>query len=80
MINIGWNYFQIQRVPAREIMDVNINRIIRSKRKTIALIIEPDGRLVVRAPYLVSDRDIRKLVKSKQAWIKRSPCSWRILR
>lgn len=52
-------------------MDLNIDRIIRSKRRTIALIIEPDGRLVVRAPYLVSDRDIRKLVKSKQAWIER---------
>lgn len=52
-------------------MDIKIDRIIRSQRKTIALVIEPDGRLIVRAPYLVSDREIQRLVNSKEAWIVR---------
>ncbi len=45
-------------------------KIIRSKRKTIALIIEPDGRLLVRAPKRVSDREIERLVKHKEKWIR----------
>jgi hypothetical protein len=52
-------------------MEIKIDRIIRSRRRTIALIIEPDGRLIVRAPYLVSEREIKKLVRSKQGWIAR---------
>jgi len=46
-------------------------KIIRSKRKTIALIVEPDGRLVVRAPKRVSDREIQRLVKHKEKWIRK---------
>ena len=49
---------------------VKIDHIIRTKRKSIALIIEPDGKLVVRAPMRVSDADIKHLVKHKEKWIK----------
>jgi len=49
---------------------VKIYHIIRTKRKSIALIIEPDGRLVVRAPMRVSDADIKHLVKQKERWIR----------
>ena len=45
-------------------------KIIRTSRKTIALIVEPDGSLVVRAPKRVSDREIERLVKHKEKWIK----------
>jgi len=46
-------------------------KIIRSNRKTIALIIESNGRLVVRAPKRVPDRDIDNLVKHKEKWIRK---------
>ena len=45
-------------------------KIIRTRRKTIALIVQPDGSLVVRAPKGVSDREIDRLVKLKEQWIK----------
>ena len=47
-----------------------IDQIIRTRRKTIALIIQPDGRLVVRAPLRISDKAIRQLVEEKAGWIK----------
>lgn len=49
----------------------HIDQIIRSRRKTIALIIQPDGRLIVRAPLRVSEQHIRQIVASKSAWIAR---------
>ena len=49
---------------------VKIDHIILTKRKSIALIIEPDGRLVVRAPMHVSEADIKHLVKQKERWIR----------
>ena len=47
-----------------------ITRIIRSKRKSIALIIERDGSLVVRAPLQATDDDILNVVEAKADWIK----------
>ena len=49
---------------------MKIDQIIRTKRKSIALIVEPDGRLVVRAPMRISDVDIKHLVKQKERWIR----------
>jgi predicted metal-dependent hydrolase len=49
---------------------VKIDQIIRTKRKSIALIIKPDGRLVVRAPIRISNADIKHLVKQKERWIR----------
>jgi hypothetical protein len=49
---------------------VKIDQIIRTKRKSIALIVEPNGRLVVRAPMRISDADIKHLVKQKERWIR----------
>jgi predicted metal-dependent hydrolase len=49
---------------------VKIDQIIRTKRKSIALIVEPDGRLVVRAPMRISDANIKHLVKQKERWIR----------
>jgi hypothetical protein len=50
---------------------VTIDEIIRTRRKTIALIVERDGRLVVRAPLRASTESIHKLVVKKDAWIRR---------
>ena len=44
-------------------------RIIRTRRKTIALIIEPDGSLLVRAPLRTSDASIFELIAKKASWI-----------
>ena len=44
-------------------------KIIRSKRKTIALIIDPEGNLTVRAPLGVSQSLVDRFVHEKSAWI-----------
>ena len=49
---------------------IEISKIIRSKRRSIALIVERDGSLVVRAPLQASDETIRRLVESKADWIR----------
>lgn len=43
--------------------------IHRSNRKTLALYIDPNGKLVIRAPLKMSDARIFDFVKSKQDWI-----------
>jgi len=51
---------------------MQIDQLIRSqRRKTIALIIDQEGRLIVRAPAHTSRRKIEKLVDEKSAWIQR---------
>ena len=45
--------------------------LIRSNRKTIALQIKGDGRIIVRAPLRMVDRDIQRFVASKTEWIKK---------
>lgn len=48
---------------------MKIDRLIRTKRKTIALVVEIDGSLTVRAPLRLSQRRILELVGQKAAWI-----------
>lgn len=43
--------------------------IIRSKRKTIALVVGNDAKLVIRAPFSVKDEEITALLKKRQVWI-----------
>ncbi|MCX6761672.1 MAG: SprT family zinc-dependent metalloprotease [Candidatus Moranbacteria bacterium] len=50
---------------------IPISKIIRSKRKNIALVISHDATLVVRAPMRTSLSYIEKLVEEKFAWIER---------
>lgn len=45
-------------------------KIIRSNRKSIGLIVNGQGELIVRAPRFVSDREIRRLIESKEKWIR----------
>ena len=44
-------------------------QLIRSNRRTIALQITRDARVVVRAPLYASEADIRRFVESQRAWI-----------
>jgi predicted metal-dependent hydrolase len=46
-----------------------IDRIIRSKRRTLALQITPQAQLVVRAPWWLPVFAIRQAVGRKSAWI-----------
>jgi len=50
-------------------MNVIPYRIIRSNRKSIALIIDNSANLVVRAPNQAKDNEIRNLVEKKKRWI-----------
>ena len=51
--------------------EIEVEKIIRSKRKTIALQITDDATLIVRAPFDVSEQTIRNVVAEHMDWIKR---------
>ena len=48
-----------------------INEIIRTRRKSIALIVQRDGRLIVRAPLRVSQRSIMDFVQQNASWVEK---------
>tara|TARA_B100000315_G_C14436785_1_gene522800 strand:+ start:153 stop:824 length:672 start_codon:yes stop_codon:yes gene_type:complete len=50
-------------------MEFKIKEIIRTNRKTIALCIQKDGSLVVRAPHFADSRYIKKIVYKKRFWV-----------
>jgi len=50
-------------------MDFNKTQVIRSKRKTIALIIQNDGNVQIRAPKFATSQQIQQFVQSKSNWI-----------
>jgi predicted metal-dependent hydrolase len=52
-------------------MSIEINQIVHSKRKTLALIVRNDGSLVVRAPLRASNSTIREFVERHAEWIKK---------
>ncbi len=47
-------------------MDIEIKK---SKRKTLAIEVKNDLRVIVRAPLFVSNRDIQKFIEEKSAWV-----------
>lgn len=46
-------------------------QIVRSNRKTMALQIGEDLSLIVRAPYQVSDLEVRRFVRESEDWIQK---------
>ena len=48
---------------------MKIDQIIRTNRKSFALEIKPDGRLIVRAPKTASDALVKSMVAKKAEWI-----------
>ena len=50
--------------------EIKIDKIIRSRRRTIALEIARDAQLIVRAPYRTPFDFIEKIVFKKRFWIK----------
>lgn len=49
--------------------EIKIDNIIRSKRKTIALVVTQEACLVIRAPFNTPLTTIHRLVQKKRAWI-----------
>ena len=49
---------------------MKVEQIIRSKRKTFALVVKRDGSLVVRAPMNATDDQIETIVQKKETWIR----------
>jgi predicted metal-dependent hydrolase len=47
-------------------------RVIRSRRRSVALIITAEAELVVRAPRHISDAEIDRFIRQKRAWIERN--------
>lgn len=43
--------------------------IIRSRRKTVAIQITPDGRVLVRCPLRAKEAELQRLVQSRKDWI-----------
>lgn len=52
-------------------MSIEVNEIVRSKRKTLALIVKPDGSVIVRAPLRATQKLIREFVASNAKWIEK---------
>ncbi len=52
----------------RKILDFEIE-IIRSNRRTLSIKVVDDGRILVRAPLRMSERQIMRYVYEKQDWI-----------
>jgi len=52
-------------------MPIDIDQIIRSKRKTLAIFVKNDGSLIVRAPQRATDTEIYKFVEHHKTWIER---------
>ena len=52
-------------------MDIKIDKIIRSGRRTVALVVMQDASLVIRAPLRAPMEYIYKFVEEKKDWIKK---------
>jgi len=51
----------------------------RSRRRTADIVIERDGRVLVRAPYSVPTQRIEEIVEAKHYWIYKNLAEWRDL-
>ena len=52
-------------------MSINYS-IVRSKRRTVSIVIREDGEVEIRAPYSTSSRTISEFVESKRDWIEKN--------
>jgi predicted metal-dependent hydrolase len=56
--------------------DIQYN-LVRSRRSTADIVVERDGRVVVRAPQNLSDKRIARMVDSRRRWIYKTLAEWR---
>jgi len=60
-------------------MPVPVDQIIRSKRRTVALIVESDGSVTVRAPMHLPERAIREFVEKHVNWVEKKKAEMRAI-
>lgn len=53
--------------------------VLRSQRTTADIVIERDGRVLVRAPKSIPDERIEDLIEAKRYWIYKNLAEWRDL-
>ena len=51
--------------------------VVRSRRSTADIVVERDGRVVVRVPKPLSDKRIESIVSSRRLWIYKTLAEWR---
>ncbi len=54
-------------------MSISIDRLVRTRRKTVAIVVERDGSLTVRAPLRMAEARIHTFVESHESWIAKTP-------
>src|SRR5215211_1678123 len=60
-------------------MPIAIHQIVRSKRKTLSILIKNDGLVIVRAPLGTSDAAVEEFVQQHTAWIEKKQVQIRSL-
>ena len=55
----------------QHVTQIPVDQVIRSKRKTLALIVKPDGSLLVRAPLRAPNALIREFIDKNRGWIEK---------
>lgn len=53
--------------------------LVRSRRTTADIVLERDGRIVVRVPHHLADDAVSRIVESKRFWIYKNLAEWREL-
>lgn len=53
-------------------MEAKIDKIIKSKRKTLAIEINSYGNVIVRAPLRIDKKTVFKILEQKSSWIEKS--------
>jgi predicted metal-dependent hydrolase len=53
--------------------------VVRSRRTTADIVVERDGRVIVRAPAELPDEHIEDIIQSKRYWIYKTLAEWRDL-
>lgn len=53
--------------------------LVRSPRRTADIVIEPDGRVIVRAPESISPERVEDIIEAKRLWIYKNLAEWRDL-
>ena len=50
-------------------MTIQVCQVIRSRRRTFALVVKPDGSLIIRVPWHASAKSIQQFVEQNANWI-----------
>lgn len=55
-----------------------VDRLVRSRRRTVSLVVDEQAALVVRAPMKMPLRDIEQILRQKEDWIRKHQAQMRI--